>query len=186
LPVQHHTHSGGESGVPLKGFEALVDGSVVTKTLADLSVINSKVKDLTLTEGKIVPNEYQFTVDIPVLVDAASVAADALGTPSFAHSEVRVRAESIKHLKSAQLILDYAWAATADGTIQLYDSTALVVIAETAALVGGEASPWLELAASGLVAGNSMAVRGNVTVAGAAGETATVYKAILRLVLGIS
>jgi hypothetical protein len=132
-------------------------------------------------------NELQWVVDIPILGGALQeVAADAVGTPTFPHTTVKVPAEALKHLKSASLILDFAWAATADGTIQLYDSTAGAVRAETATFTGGEASEWLEVAASGLVAGNTMVIRANVTVAGAAGEKASLYRAILRLVLGVS
>lgn len=130
----------------------------------------------------------QLTVDIPMVADfaGATVAADATGTPAWPHTTVKVDSATIKHLKSAKLIVDYAWAATADGTIQLYDSTAAAVRGESTAKVGGESSAWEEFAVSGLVAGNMMVVRANVTAAGAAGETATLYRAILRLTLGVS
>jgi hypothetical protein len=82
--------------------------------------------------------------------------------------------------------VDYAWADTADGTIQLYDSTAAAVRGESSAKTGGESSPWESISVSGLVAGNTMVVRANITVAGNTGETVSLYRAILRLVLGIS
>jgi hypothetical protein len=130
----------------------------------------------------------QATVDIPIVAAfaGATVAADALGTPSWPHTTVKVDTATLKHLKSAKLIVDYAWAATADGTIQLYDTTAAAVLGESTAKIGGESAEWEEFAVSGLVAGNTMVVRANVTAAGAAGETATLYRAILRLTLGVS
>ena len=35
MPVEHHTHSGGDSGPPLNGAEALLDGSLVKTKLVD-------------------------------------------------------------------------------------------------------------------------------------------------------
>jgi len=125
-------------------------------------------------------------VDIPILGGAAqSVAADAVGTPTFARTTMRLPAEALKHLKSASVIIDYTWAATADGTYQLYDSTAGVVRGESTTKTGGETSEYEEFDVTNLVAGNTLVIRANVTVAGAAGETATLNRAILRLVLAI-
>ena len=161
---------------------------VDTVDITALAVTNAKVADATLVTGKLVADTIQVTVDIPILVSgtAVTVAADAIAAVNFAHTTVLLDTATIKHLKSAALILDYAWAATADGYIELYDSTGLAVRATTALLVGAEASAWLVLAATGLVAGNTMVVRANVTVAGAAGETSSLFRAILRLTLGIS
>lgn len=163
------------------------DLAVTTGKVADLAITNAKVADATLTYGKFAADEIQAIIDIPILGGAGqSVAADAVGTPAFAHTTVTVPAEALKHLKSASLIIDYAWAATADGTIQLYDSTAATVRGESSAKTGGEASEWESFAVTGLVAGNTMVVRANITTAGAAGEVSTLYRAILRLVLGVS
>jgi len=141
-----------------------------------------------LKYGQLGSNEIEFIVDIPILGGATqSVAADAVGTPTFAHTTVVLPREALKHVKSASVIIDYAWAATADGTIQLYDSTAAAVLGESAPKTGGEASEWEEFALATLpTAGNTMVIRANVAVAGAAGETATLYRVILRLVLGVS
>ena len=103
----------------------IAPGAVGVEELADLAVTNPKVADATLAYGKLAANEVQLTVDIPVLVSitGGTVAADAVGTPAFAHTTIVLDAETIKHLKSAALYIDHAWAATADGTIQLYDVT---------------------------------------------------------------
>jgi len=134
-------------------------------------------------------NAIQITVDIPILIDGSgvTVAADATGTPTFSHTTIKLDSATIKHLKSAKLIVDYAWAATADGTIQLYDSTGTTVLAESDTKTGGESSTWEEITVTGtLTAGNTIVVRANITTAGEAGETVTLYRAILRLTLGVS
>jgi hypothetical protein len=136
----------------------------------------------------VVANEIQFIIDVPILLSGTSVtvAADSTGAKNFGHSQFTIPAEAIKHLKSASLIVDYAWADTADGTIQLYDVTAAAVRGESSAKSGGESSLWETISVSGLVAGNTMVVRANITVAGATGETVALFRAILRLVCGIS
>jgi len=137
--------------------------------------------------GDIPANEFQIVLEIPLLVSPQSVAADAVGTPVFAQSAQVLRSEHLKHLKSAQLLLDFSWAATADGTLQLYDEPGAAVLAETAGFTGGEADDDLIIDVTGtLVAGNRIVMRANVTVAGAAGETVTLNRAILKLVLGVS
>jgi hypothetical protein len=108
---------------------ALSDASVVSDDIADGAITSAKILDGTIVASDIATNAIQWTVDIPILVDGAvtTVAADAIGTPTFAHTTIQLDAETIAHLKSAKLIIDYTWAATADGTIQFYDSTAGVV-----------------------------------------------------------
>jgi len=142
----------------------------------------------TITQDQIADNEIQTVVEIPLLVGAAqSVAADATGTPVFPHTAQKLRSEHLKHLKSAELLLDFEWAATADGTIQLYDETDGAVLAETSSFTGGESDDDLIISVTGtLKAGNRIVVRANITTAGASGETATLYRAILKLILGVS
>jgi len=161
---------------------------VTTVKINDLQVTNPKVADATLVYGKIAANEIQVTVDIPILVSitGGSVAADAVGTPAFAHTIFKLDTETIKHLKSANVCIDHAWAATADGKFQLYDVTAAAVRGESSANTGGETSSWESFSVSGLVAGNIHRIRVNITVAGAAGETVKLFRAILRLKLGVS
>jgi len=115
-----------------------------------------------------------------------SVAADVVGTPMFSRVACYLEEEHLAHLKSAKLVIDYEWAPTADGKIQLYDMTAGVVLAETPLLTGGEADDWdvVDITKT-LVAGNRIVVRANITVAGAAGEVATLYRAYLRLICKI-
>jgi len=166
---------------------ALADGAVTTAKIADAAVTTPKIADGAVTNVKHPANEHQFIIDIPILGGAGqSVAADSTGAKNFTHTTFTVPAEALKHLKSASLIVDYAWAATADGTIQLYDVTAAAVRGESSAKAGGEKSEWESFSVSGLVAGNTMVVRANITAAGAAGENVTLYRVILRLVCGIS
>jgi len=142
----------------------------------------------TLTHDQLADNEIQAVLEVPLLGGAEqTVDAAVVGTPVFAHTAQKLRSEHLKHLKSAQLFLDFKWAATADGTIQLYDETAASVLAETATFVGGEEDDDLVVGVTGtLTAGNRIVVRANVTVAGAAGETASLYRAILKLIIGVS
>jgi len=182
------------------GTEELIDAAVKTAKIAsapdgvstakinDGAVTNPKVADATLAYGKIAAKEIQLTVDIPILVSitGGSVAADAVGTPAFAHTIFKLDTETIKHLKSANVYIDHAWAATADGKFQLYDVTAAAVRGESSANTGGETSSWEGFSVSGLVAGNTHRIRVNITVAGAAGETVKLFRAILRLKLGVS
>jgi len=150
---------------------------------------NEDIESGTITYGKLASNTIQITVDVPILIDGSgvTVAADATGTPAFSHTTIKLDSATIRHLKSAKLIVDYAWADTADGTIQLYDSTGATVIAESDTKSGGESSEWEEISVTGtLIAGNTIVVRANITTAGEAGETVTLYRAILRLTLGVS
>jgi hypothetical protein len=166
----------------------IVDGRVRTEHILDGAITSAKVLDASLIKGDLAANTLQWAVVIPLMVSADSVAADAVATPKFANSLAQVKAEHLQSAKSAYVVLDYAWAATADGTIQVYDNTALAVIAETAGLLGGESAEYAELTATlaNIVAGNDIIVRANVTTAGAAGETATVNRAWLVLVCGAS
>jgi len=92
----------------------------------------------------------------------------------------------LKHLKSAVIVINYDWAPTADGVFQLYDSTAGVVRGSSTTKTGGESAAWETFSVTGLVEGNTYWLRANITVAGAAGETVTVYRAYLMLTLGVS
>jgi len=164
-----------------------VSGEIKRYHLARGTIVGYHVDDRSLAYTKLSENAIQLVVEVPLVTADRSVAADAVGTPVFGHSAQILRSEHLKHLEAAQLFLDFAWAATADGTIQLYDETVGAVLAETSAFTGGESDDDLAIDVTGtLVAGNRIVVRANVTVAGAAGETVTVYRAILKLVLGVS
>ena len=123
-------------------------------------------------------------VDVPILlsVTGGTVAADAVATPTFARSTTVPPAVALEQLETAQLIVSYAWAATADGSFQLYDTTAAVVRGSSTAKTGGETSEWEAFAVTGLVAGNTLVIRANITTAGASGETVRLDRAILRLI----
>jgi len=159
----------------------------VDKTFREVSATDPIEQTDAIPYSSLKVDTIQLVVDIPVLGGAEqSVAADAVGTPTFAHTRVVLPTNILKHLKSAKVAIDYAWAATADGTIQLYDETAATVRGETTTKTGGESSEWEEFTVTGLVEGNTLVIRANVTVAGAAGETISLYRAILILTLGIS
>jgi len=130
--------------------------------------------------------EIEFVEIIEVMNGVWSPPADTTGIKARPQ-RIYLDDEDVKHLKAAYLELAYKWAASADGTIQLYDSTGAVVRAESPTKTGGQSSEWEEIALTTLpVAGNTMVIRANIISAGAAGETVTLYRAILRLVLGVS
>jgi len=152
------------------------------------AIEHDDIPDDTLTYSQLDDNEIQLVLEVPLLGGAVqSVAADVTGTPAFAHTAQILRSEHLKHLKSAQVLLDFEWAATADGTLQLYDETAASVLAETSTFTGGESDDDLIITVTEtLRAGNRIVVRANVTAAGAAGETVKLYRTVLKLILGIS
>jgi len=131
-------------------------------------------------------NTIQLVIPFTVLWDEKSVAADAVGIRNVPGTYFIIPTNMLKHLKSASVAVGYVWAATADGTIQLYDITADVVRGESTAKTGGESSAWEIFGAAGLVEGNHHRLRVNITTAGAAGETVTLSKAHLLLTLGVS
>jgi len=125
--------------------------------------------------------------DITFLCPDVTVAADVTGRTLVGRSAFKLESQHLKHLKSAKLFLQYAWAATADGYLELYDDTADVVLAQSTLKTGGELSGWEKTDVTGtLVAGNLLKVAVNITVAGAAGETVEVRRCILRLIYGVS
>jgi len=151
-----------------------------------MAISTRNIKKAAVTPFQI--TDVKLVVDIAMLGGAVQeVAADAVGTPVFSHTALVLKSEHLKHLKAAKFIIDYEWAATADGKIQLYDETAGAVLAESPGFIGGESDDWDERDVTGtLVAGNRIVVRADVTVAGAAGEKAKLYRAILRLMLEMS
>jgi len=167
--------------------DKLMDALIATRHIGDGEITNPKVAAGTLTYDRLTTNTIQVVIPLTQLGGASqSVAADAVGTPAFAHNRVILPTNILKHLKSAVLAVDYAWAATADGTLQLYDATAGVVRGESATKTGGESAEWETFTVTGLVEGNEIVVRANITAAGAAGETCTLYRALLILTLGVS
>ena len=131
-------------------------------------------------------DEARIIVPFPLVTESQSVAADAVAVTNVPHSRVIVPSTLDAKVKSATLVLDYTWADTADGTIQLYDATGATVIAETSSKTGGESSEWEEVSVSTVTLGNTMNLRVNITTAGAAGEAVNVHRAFLLLSLGLS
>jgi len=151
-----------------------------------MAISTRNIKKAAVTPFQI--TDVKLVVDITMLGGALQeVPADAIGTPTFALTAFVLSPEHLKHLKDAKFIISYTWADTADGKIQLFDTTAGAVLAETPTFTGGESDDWAEYDVTGtLVAGNRIVVRANVTVAGAAGEKAKLYRAFLRLMLEMS
>jgi len=169
------------------GYDHIKEATIQTAQLADGAVTNAKIADATIEYKKLADNTIQYTIEIPILGGASqSVAADAVGTPTFAHTTFTVHSSALRHLISARLFIDYAWAPTADGVIELYDSTAARVLGDSTDKTGGESSEWESFSVTDLVAANTLVIRAKITVAGAAGETVTLYRAVLRLVCAIS
>jgi len=170
------------------GTEEMIDGAVTTPKIGDLQVTNPKVADATLVKGKLAANTIQWVEEIVLSGEILTVAADTVGTPRFGDIDTVLLGQHKQSAKSAQLVISFTWAATADGTIQLYDATAAAVRAESAAFTGGETSrrTAISVPLANLVPGNTLYMRANVTVAGAAGETVTLRFAKLEIVCGAS
>lgn len=132
------------------------------------------------------------TIAIPVLLTLFSgsvqAAANNVAAVQFANTTFVIPSNFKKHLKSASLVLDHAWAATADGTIQLYDSTGSSVVVSSTAKTGGESSEWesASITLANLVEGHTLYLRANITVAGSSGEKVTLNRAFLLLQYAVS
>jgi len=181
-----------EGSTPYLELIGTETGAITTRLRENAGVVEfvgtSGARQAVLPYDNLIANTIQFIIDVPILGGAAqNVAADAVGTSEFAHTTTKVTSEAVKHLKSAQLVVDYDWAATANGYIELYDRTTGTVLAQSAAKSGGESAEWEGISVTGIItAGNEMCVRVDITTAGAAGETVTLYRAILRLICGVS
>jgi len=169
------------------GTEELADGAVSALQISDGAVTNVKVATGTLTYDRLATDTIKVVVPVTIATRSQGAAATAVAVPEFSHYKFVIPTGALTHLKSATFVIDYEWPATADGTIQLYDSTASTVVAESTTKVGGEVSDWEEISVTGtLVEGNTYVVRANVTVAGGAGESIILNRAFLILTLGIS
>lgn len=174
-------------------------GAMKIKDAADVDVMNIEAHAIrhahgaadpipaaSLTAAMMKADEIKFTVPILFSSSPAAVPADVEGVYEFARFEFIPPSSSFKHLKSAVAVIDFIWAPTADGRIQLFDSTAGVVRGESVLFTGGEASRWMTFDVTGLVEGNRLVFRALITVAGASGETATLLRGFLMLTLGVS
>jgi len=187
MPVQHHTHSGGDSGPPLKGNEALVDLSVPTAKLEDGAVTNVKVADATLAKAKLAANTIRLELPLSILTnEQTALAADATGVKYTAPYNILISADMLQSAK-AVYIEGHIEASAADSVtaIELYDVTAALVRGSASGNAGARVRS-ADLLAS-LVAGNEHTARINVTTASAtAGATTGVRRIALVLVIGIS
>jgi len=136
--------------------------------------------------GDLKTNAIQIVIPVMLTVEPQTIAADSIGAKDVPFSTFIIQTNMLKHLKSARAAVTYAWAATADGTIQLWDPDAGVVRGESTTKTGGEAAGFETFSVTGLVEGNRVYMRVNITVAGSAGETVTVHKGYLILTLGVS
>jgi len=136
--------------------------------------------------GDLKTDTIRIVIPTMLTVEPKTVMADSVGTKGISYSTLLIQPNMLKHLKSAIAAVAYTWAPTADGTIQLYDPDADVVRGESTTKTGGESSGFETFSVTGLVEGNRVFIRVNITVAGAAGETVTVHKGYLILTLGVS
>ena len=185
MPVEHHTHSGGDSAPALNAAEALVDGSIPTPKIGDNQVTNVKVADAALTKTKLVVDTIQWGELIPVIAETArtGLVADATGV-KWESIDLILNAAEIQSLKG--IYVEGTWVASvADSVtaIELYNVTAAAVICS----ISGNTGTNIRSTAGSPVAGNIMKVRVNVTTASAtAGATTGANKAVIILVFGVS
>jgi len=152
-----------------------------------LNVSGAKLLDGSTPAGKMETNAIEIVENIDVQNVEVAVAADSTGIKE-PWGRLYLDSQDVKHMKAAYLDLGYIWAATADGTIQLYNITDAVVVWESGTFVGGESSERTRftLDTAKILAGKEYKMRVNITVAGAAGETARITRALLKIVKGIS
>lgn len=129
---------------------------------------------------------YAYTEDIPLMMSSDAVDASTTGAKNYEHSEQLWSAPNIYNVLQALVIIDYDWAATADGTFQLYDATNAAVLGESSSKAGGESSRYETFSVSVLSSEASILMRANITTAGASGEQVTLHRAILRLLRSLN
>jgi len=169
------------------GYDHIKEGTIKTAQLADKAVTNAKIADATIAYTKLADDTIRLIVDFPILGGAEqTVAADAVGTPTFAHTSFKLPTDALRHAYSTWVQLDYVWAPTADGYFELYDEDAAAVRGKSTTKTGGESSEWEGFEVTGLVEGNKLVLRANITTAGAAGETVSLYRVRLRIAYRIS
>jgi len=123
------------------------------------------------------------SIVIPLDVGTATYDAASVGVKPVPKRFIVPSFLTQRSIIGAKLILSYVWAATADGTIRLYDYTAGAAVAQTTTKVGGESSVREEVSipAPWTLIGHEVGVDINITVAGAAGEAVTLRGALLKI-----
>jgi len=137
--------------------------------------------------GDLEASTIEFVENIEAINGIITLPADAVGY-QIVNQRFYLEDQDVKHLKAAYLDMAYAWAATADGKIQLFNTSDGVVAAETATKTGGESDERerLTISIANLPGGKAYRLRLDITTAGAAGETVELRKMTLKLVKGIS
>jgi len=163
------------------------DSQVKTADIADNAVTKAKIPDGELPYTKLQDDAIIFKQEIGLLGGAAqSVPADSVAEVEMDHTLCRITGDHATHWHGGYCVVDYTWAATADGKIQLYDTTYGVVLGESPAKSGGEAAE-LEMFDIDKPAGPAdVRIRVAITTAGATGETVTVYRAKVRILTRVS
>jgi len=139
-----------------------------------------------IAKSQLASNTIQWVEVIDLLNGELSVDASAAADTDSAF-DIRLDAELLQSAKAAYLEVAYTWAATADGTIKLYDVTDAADISGTSiSLTGGESSRRDRTAdfLSNLTSGHDIRLR--VTITATASETATIHAARLIIVCGAS
>jgi len=193
LPIRrHHLRKNIVYSDNIKDSQAktadIEDSAVTGAKIADGAVDNAKIAVGTITYDRLAAGTIQFNQEITLLGGAAqSVSADVVATLDVEHTLERLTSEHIRHAVSMWAMVDYTWAATANGTIQLYDETNAAVLGESTGKVGGESAEYESFSvAAPATTPVDIRCRVNITAAGAAGETVTVYRARLIVVTKVS
>ena len=129
---------------------------------------------------------YAYTEDIPLMMSSDAVDASTTGAKNYEHSEQLWSAPNIYNVLQALVIIDYDWAATADGTFQLYSVSFDTVLGESSSKSGGESSRYETFSVDIPPGETSILMRANITTAGASGEQVTLHRAILRLLRSLN
>jgi len=129
---------------------------------------------------------YAYTEDIPLMMSSDAVDASTTGAKNYEHSEQLWSAPNIYNVMQALVIIDYDWAATADGAFQLYDASFGIVLGESSSKSGGESSRFETFTVDIPFGETSIVVRADITTAGASGEQVTLHRAILRLLRSLN
>ena len=129
---------------------------------------------------------YAYTEDIPLMMSSDAVDASTTGAKNYEHSEQLWSAPNIYNVMQALVIIDYDWAATADGTFQLYSVSFGIVLGESSSKSGGESSRYETFSVDIPFGETSILMRANITTAGASGEQVTLHRAILRLLRSLN
>jgi len=178
--------------------DTIKDGQVKTADIEDLAVTNAKIADGavdntkiaagTITYDRLADDTIQFNQEITMLSGAAqSVAADTVAAVDVEHTLERMTDKHVRHAVGIWVMVDYVWAATAAGTIQVYDETNAAVLGESTGKTGGESAEYEAFSISApATTPVDIRCRVNITTAGSPGETVTIYRVRLIIITMVS